>query len=223
MVHDPFPRDRVTTLMRRVPAYIRLAWHLAREPLLSKARRAAVVGAAGYLISPVDLVPGVIPVLGQLDDIAVAIAAIRFALAGLSPEQRQRHLAAVGLEDAILLEDVRTLAVATAWTAGAGVRTTGRAARRTGAATVAGAKATARVTRSAVDAAAPAARGAAARLGPAARGAATRAAPAMRKVAAAPASGARIVVTRIPVRHRTPTADDVLPVEQEAPDGLPAD
>src|SRR5699024_10174289 len=71
--HDPFPRDRVTATIKRMPAYLRLSWRLARDPLLSRARRAAVVGAAGYLASPIDLVPGVIPVAGQLDDIAVAL------------------------------------------------------------------------------------------------------------------------------------------------------
>ena len=75
MTHDPFPRERVAAMVRRMPAYLRLSWRLGKDPLLSKARRAAVIGAAGYLASPVDLVPGVIPVLGQLDDIAVALAA----------------------------------------------------------------------------------------------------------------------------------------------------
>ncbi len=153
MAEDPFPRERVMVTLRRLPAYVRLAWHLAREPLLSKARRAAVIGAAGYLVSPVDLVPGIVPVLGQLDDIAVAIAALRFALAGLSPEQRRRHLEAVGLEDSLLAEDLRSIAAATAWTIRAGARTTGRAARRTGTAAVAGARAPPTRTRSAANAA----------------------------------------------------------------------
>ena len=58
MADDPFPRDRVATMMRRLPAYLRLSWRLTRDPLLSRARRAAVIGAAGYLASPIDLVPG---------------------------------------------------------------------------------------------------------------------------------------------------------------------
>src|SRR4051812_26244642 len=109
MSDDPFPRERVGTMVRRMPAYLKLAWRLAREPLLSKARRAAVVAAAGYLASPVDLVPGVIPVLGQLDDIAVALAALRIALSGLDPERRRVHLEAVGLGDEDLTADLRTV------------------------------------------------------------------------------------------------------------------
>lgn len=122
-VSDPFPSDHLSTFVRRLPAYARLAWNLGRDPLLSKARRGAVLAAAGYLISPVDLIPGIIPVLGQLDDLVVLLAALRFALQGLDPEQREVHLSAVGLSDAILLEDVQTLGLTAAWLARAGART----------------------------------------------------------------------------------------------------
>ena len=61
---DAFPTQRFTALLTRLPRYARLAWGLAGEPRLSRTRRAALVGAAAYLVSPVDLVPGVIPVVG---------------------------------------------------------------------------------------------------------------------------------------------------------------
>jgi uncharacterized membrane protein YkvA (DUF1232 family) len=112
---DPFPRDRLGTLAGRIPAYLRLTWHLGRDPMISRARRAALIAAAGYVASPVDLVPGVIPVVGQLDDLAVALTAIRLALAGLSPERRRLHLDAVGLTDDHLADDLRTLAATAAW------------------------------------------------------------------------------------------------------------
>ena len=144
---DPFPGERVTAMARRLPAYLRLAWRLARDPLLSRARRAAVVGAAGYLASPIDLVPGVIPVLGQLDDLAVALAMIRLALSGLSPERRRLHLEAVGLADADLSADLRTIGAATAWTIRAGARTTARVVKVGGRAAIAGAGLAARSSR----------------------------------------------------------------------------
>jgi uncharacterized membrane protein YkvA (DUF1232 family) len=120
---DPFPREAFGALIRRVPAYGRLAWRLGRDPLLSRARRAAVVAAAGYLASPIDLVPGLIPVLGQLDDIALVLAALRLALDGLDPARRQAHLAAVGLSDTDLGTDLRTVGATGAWIGRAGVRT----------------------------------------------------------------------------------------------------
>ena len=106
---DPFPRDRVSVMLHRMPNYLKLTWRLGKDPMLSRARRAAVIAAAGYVISPVDLVPGVIPVLGQLDDIAVALVALRLALDGLHPDRRRAHLEAVGLSDAHLAEDLRTV------------------------------------------------------------------------------------------------------------------
>jgi len=127
---DPFPRDRFTGTLRRMPRYGKLAWRVGRDPLLSKARRAAVIAAAGYLVSPIDAVPDVIPVIGRLDDIAVILAALRFAMAGLDPVRRREHLDAVGLKDDDLTEDLRTLGSTTAWTLRAGARTTARVTRR---------------------------------------------------------------------------------------------
>lgn len=147
MTEDPFPRERVAAMLRRLPAYLHLTWRLAREPLLGKARRMAVVAAAGYVVSPIDLVPGVIPVVGQLDDIAVALAAIRFALDGLTPERRRVHLEAVGLGDADLLDDLRTVGATSAWLVRAGARTTVRVTRAGGRAAVMGAGIAAGVTR----------------------------------------------------------------------------
>jgi uncharacterized membrane protein YkvA (DUF1232 family) len=147
---DPFPRDRFGAMLHRLPAYLRLAWRLGRDPLLGKARRAAVVAAAGYLASPIDLVPGFIPVLGQLDDLAVAIAALRLALDGLSPERRHQHLDAVGLEDADLTHDLRTIAATVAWIGRAGVRLTVRVIREGGEVAITGAGIAARSGRSAL-------------------------------------------------------------------------
>jgi uncharacterized membrane protein YkvA (DUF1232 family) len=135
--NDPFPRDRFTAVAGRLPAYARLAWRLARDPLLSKARRATIVAAAGYLLSPVDAVPGVVPVLGQLDDLLVAFAAIKVALAGLSPAQRQAHLGAVGLDDHTLAADIRAVGITAAWIGRATGRLTTRGAKL-GARSVAG-------------------------------------------------------------------------------------
>jgi uncharacterized membrane protein YkvA (DUF1232 family) len=177
MSEDPFPRERVGAMVRRMPAYVRLSWRLGKDPLLSKARRAAVVAAAGYLASPVDLVPGVIPVIGQLDDIAFALAAIRLALGGLDAERRREHLDAVGLADEHLAADLRTVGATSLWLARASIRTTKKAAIVSAKA----AGATARTTRAAAERAAPGAQAtgrAAMATGRSAKAAASRAAPA---------------------------------------------
>jgi uncharacterized membrane protein YkvA (DUF1232 family) len=112
---DPFPRERFLALVRRLPGYGRLAWRLARDPRLSRRRRAAVAAAAAYLVSPVDLVPGIIPIAGQLDDAAVALLGLRFALRGLPAADRAAHLEASGLTAADLEEDLASVRTGAAW------------------------------------------------------------------------------------------------------------
>jgi uncharacterized membrane protein YkvA (DUF1232 family) len=112
---DAFPKDRFMVLVGRLPAYARLGWRLARDPRLSRARRTGVAAAAAYLVSPIDLVPGIIPVAGQLDDAAVALLGLRFALRGLPARDRQAHLDAVGLVAADLDHDLETVRRGAAW------------------------------------------------------------------------------------------------------------
>jgi uncharacterized membrane protein YkvA (DUF1232 family) len=149
---DPFPGDAFGALLKRVPRYGRLALALGRDPTIAKARRAAVLAGAAYLISPIDLVPGIIPVLGQLDDLLVVMLALKLALDGLEPTRRRQHLAAVGLAEADLAADVRAVGSTTAWVGRRGVRLGARAAtvgaRAAGRATMAAG----RVGRSAVSA-----------------------------------------------------------------------
>lgn len=109
-------------MVRRMPAYARLAWALARDPRLSRVRRAALLAAAAYVASPIDLVPGFIPVVGQLDDLAIALAAIRLALDGLHPAVRAERLASAGLTQGDIAADLHTTGAATVWLARSTVR-----------------------------------------------------------------------------------------------------
>lgn len=119
---DGFPREDFGRLVRRLPSYGRLAWALARDPRLSRVRRAAVMAAAAYVVSPIDVVPGIIPVAGQLDDLLIALAAIRFALDGLKPEFRAERLAAAGMSQDDVSADFRTTVNIGKWMGRSGVR-----------------------------------------------------------------------------------------------------
>jgi uncharacterized membrane protein YkvA (DUF1232 family) len=92
-----------------VPSYGLLAWRLGRDPALAPSRRGALIGAAAYLASPIDVVPGIIPLLGQLDDLLVLVVALRFALSGMTPQQREVHLLAAGLSEETLSADEKAL------------------------------------------------------------------------------------------------------------------
>lgn len=64
------------SLMRMLISHARLAWRLLREPSVPLIIKAVPVAAALYLISPIDLIPDALPVLGEIDDLGILVAAI---------------------------------------------------------------------------------------------------------------------------------------------------
>ena len=57
-----------------------------KSPDVPLKAKAEIIGALGYLICPVDLIPDNIPVLGYTDDFAALRAAVRLTLAYITPE-----------------------------------------------------------------------------------------------------------------------------------------
>ena len=73
------PRDvRLGELVRVVPDVVRLARGLLADREVPLSVKAALIGLVAWLISPIDLIPEFIPVLGPLDDVVVAILVLRF-------------------------------------------------------------------------------------------------------------------------------------------------
>jgi uncharacterized membrane protein YkvA (DUF1232 family) len=71
-------------LLRTFAADARLAWRLLREPRVSPALKALPVLAVLYLLSPIDVLPDIVPGLGQLDDLGVLVLAVN-AFVRLAP------------------------------------------------------------------------------------------------------------------------------------------
>lgn len=116
--------------LARLPAYVKLLWRLIREPGLSRYSKGLLAAGAAYSVSPVDLVPGFIPVVGQLDDLLVLLHALRQALRRLPPELREQHLAACGLTAADLEADIVAVQQALGAAARGALRAAGRAVAR---------------------------------------------------------------------------------------------
>jgi len=74
---------------------IRLAWRLLREPRVPLLSKAAIPVAALYFVSPIDLLPDIIPVLGEMDDLVVAYGALRMFINLCPPAAEAFHRAAL--------------------------------------------------------------------------------------------------------------------------------
>ena len=73
------PEGTAKELARFLPACITTMRRLRRHPAVPRRARLAVAVAAVYVISPVDLIPEFIPVIGPLDDVVVVALALRYA------------------------------------------------------------------------------------------------------------------------------------------------
>ncbi|MGY1814720.1 DUF1232 domain-containing protein [Blastococcus sp. SYSU D00820] len=67
----------VREALRLLPDLVRLVRRLATDRSLPRGVRVRLWLLLGYLLSPVDLVPDVVPVLGYADDVVVVAVALR--------------------------------------------------------------------------------------------------------------------------------------------------
>ena len=73
---------------------VRLSWRLLRDPRVALASKIAIpVITAAYLLSPADFLPDLIPVLGQLDDLAILALAMRLFIQLAPAEAVKEHTA----------------------------------------------------------------------------------------------------------------------------------
>lgn len=137
--------NRWRGVVGRLPRYASLARRiLALGPRAGGRARRLVLAGLAYWLVPLDPLPGFIPVLGQLDDLLVALFALRLALRSLPRPLRTRLLREAGLDAGtvesdwrLVRETARDLVVASgrvAWRLGwAAARGTARLGTRTGA------------------------------------------------------------------------------------------
>jgi uncharacterized membrane protein YkvA (DUF1232 family) len=73
------PRDvPVREVVRVIPDVLRLLRALVTDRSVPLDARIVLVGLIAWILSPVDLIPEFIPGLGPLDDVIVAIVALRY-------------------------------------------------------------------------------------------------------------------------------------------------
>jgi uncharacterized membrane protein YkvA (DUF1232 family) len=82
-------------MLRTLVSHVRVTLRLLREPRVPLLLKLIPVLAAGYVISPLDFVPDVLPVIGQLDDLGIIFVALEGFLRLAPAEAVDFHRAAV--------------------------------------------------------------------------------------------------------------------------------
>jgi uncharacterized membrane protein YkvA (DUF1232 family) len=86
------PRDaNLGELIRVVPDLLRFVRQLLSDGAVPFVVRAALVGLLIWLLSPIDLIPEFIPVLGPLDDAIIAVLVLRYVRRRLGDDELERR------------------------------------------------------------------------------------------------------------------------------------
>ncbi len=76
----PLPRyllaGRLTEVLRHLPDFARLYWRLFRDRRVPVLPKALLVLTCVYVVSPLDVIPDFVPVIGEADDVVVLLAGL---------------------------------------------------------------------------------------------------------------------------------------------------
>jgi len=73
------PPGTARELARFLPACVTTVRRLRRHPAVPRSARVALVVAGLWVLSPIDVIPEFLPVIGPLDDVVVVALALRYA------------------------------------------------------------------------------------------------------------------------------------------------
>ena len=107
-IRAPKDMTEVLDLIRRLPTYIRLVWALIRDGRVPAQQKLILVGIGAYLFFPIDLIPDFVPVLGQLDDLAVVLLGLDLFIRSAPADIVEEHLARISQDKDQLSRDIAT-------------------------------------------------------------------------------------------------------------------
>ncbi len=107
-IQRPRNVNEAVAAARKLPTYARLVWDLARDPRVPRKQKLVLGGLAAYLAFPLDIIPDFIPVIGQMDDIAVLILGLDWFIKNAPPEVVEEHMARIAARDDTLSKDLES-------------------------------------------------------------------------------------------------------------------
>ena len=82
--------EKISRIAKRAGAKLVYAalilYYTLQSDKVSKADKAFIIGALGYMISPIDVIPDAIPIAGLTDDLAVLLYVLKKVWTGIDPE-----------------------------------------------------------------------------------------------------------------------------------------
>ena len=91
--------EKVSRIAKRAGAKLVYAalilYYTLQSDKVSKADKAIIIGALGYMISPLDVIPDAIPIAGLTDDLAVLLYVLKKVWTDIDPaimEQAKKRL-----------------------------------------------------------------------------------------------------------------------------------
>ena len=82
--------EKISRIAKRAGAKLVYAalilYYTLQSDKVSKSDKAIIIGAIGYMISPLDVIPDAIPIAGLTDDLAVLLFVLKKVWTGIDPE-----------------------------------------------------------------------------------------------------------------------------------------
>ena len=88
----------------------------ARDPRVSWYAKALAICVAGYALSPIDLIPDFVPILGYMDDVIIVPLGVLIVVKLIPPEIMAEHPLAAAAQDQ-LVSHTAAIVIAIVWTA----------------------------------------------------------------------------------------------------------
>ena len=86
--------DKIARIAKRAGAKLiyaaLLLYYTLQSDHISTKDKAIIIGALGYMISPLDVIPDAIPIAGLTDDLAVLLYVLKKIWVDVNPEVKER-------------------------------------------------------------------------------------------------------------------------------------
>jgi uncharacterized membrane protein YkvA (DUF1232 family) len=113
--------ERARQWARLVKRDVHAIYRVARDPRVPWYAKALAFCVAGYALSPIDLIPDFVPILGYMDDVIIVPLGILIVVKLIPPEIMAEHRALAAAAQDRPMSPTAGIVIAIAWAASIGL------------------------------------------------------------------------------------------------------